>query len=178
MPGWIKIQSYKHDGALHRCWESNFLISETDDFYITASTRTRVVETDGRRWFSKEPAVSFFHKRDWYNVIAMIKDEGIIFYVNLASPTLMSEGMLRYIDYDLDFKLFPDGTIVTLDEREHEHHKQKYNYPSDLLQVIELAKQQVLAHLERRDYPFDPTLVTTLYQRFLKQSAKSASRGV
>lgn len=167
MSHWIKVQSYKHDGTLHRCWESNFLLDDNEAFFITASTRTRVVESDGRRWFSKEPAVSFFSKSDWYNVIAMLKDGGIIFYVNLASPTLMSEGMLRYIDYDLDFKLFPDGTILTLDEGEHERHKRKYQYPPELIKVIELATKDVLKRLERRQYPFDENLVNDLYKRFL-----------
>ncbi len=126
-----------------------------------------MVESDGRRWFSKEPAVSFFSKTDWYNVIAMIKDGGVIFYVNLASPTLMSDGMLRYIDYDLDFKLFPDGSILTLDEGEHERHKRKYRYPDDLVNVIELATKDVLKRLEKRVYPFDERLVNDLYRQFL-----------
>ncbi len=126
-----------------------------------------MVESDGRRWFSKEPAVSFFSKTDWYNVIAMIKDGGVIFYVNLASPTLLSEGMLRYIDYDLDFKLFPDGSILTLDEGEHERHKRKYQYPDDLVNVIELATKDVLKRLEKRVYPFDERLVNDLYRHFL-----------
>lgn len=171
MSQWIKIQSYKHDGSLHRCWEANYLLEDNEKFFITASTRTRVIESDGRRWFSKEPAVSFFAKDAWYNIIAMIKDQGIIFYVNIASPTLLDEGMLRYIDYDLDYKLYPDGTIAILDEREYEHHQLVYNYDSDLLKVIDIAKKKVMRLLETKGYPFDTDNINVLYQKFLTLTA-------
>jgi len=168
MADWIKIQSYKHDGSLHRCWERNFLLEETPDFYITASTKTRVIEHDGRRWFSKEPAVAFFSKNGWYNAIAMIKDGGTIFYVNLASPTISSGGMLRYIDYDVDFKLFPDGQILTLDENEHERHKQRYHYEDDLLQVLEITSAKIINMLKTRQFPFIFEIIDDYYNRFLK----------
>lgn len=166
MPDWIKIQSYKHDGTLHRCWERNFLIEETDEYYITASSRTRVIEHDGRRWYSKEPAIAFFSKHAWFNAIAMIKPEGIIFYVNSASPTLMADGMLRYIDYDVDYKLFPNGKIITLDEREHERHKRRYRYDDKLLKVLNLTSIDVLKMLKNRDFPFVFELIDTYFKRF------------
>lgn len=170
MPDWIKIQSYKHDGTLHRCWERNFLIEETDQYYITASSRTRVIEHDGRRWYSKEPAIAFFSKHEWFNAIAMIKPEGIIFYVNLASPTLLADGMLRYIDYDVDYKLFPDGKIITLDEREHERHKRRYHYDDKLLKVLNLTSVDVLAMLKSRKFPFVFELIDPYYKRFIALS--------
>ena len=54
------------------------------------------------------------------NVIAMFKEgKGICYYVNIASPTLYDDGFLKYIDYDLDVKLYPDGVERTLDENEY-----------------------------------------------------------
>ena len=171
MSHWIKVQSYKHDGTLHRCWERNFLLLEDDKFFIVASTRTRVIESDGRRWFSKEPAVSFFSKDRWFNVIAMIKNEGIIYYINVASPTLYSQGMLRYIDYDLDFKLYPDGRIITLDEGEHLRHAHQYHYSPELKKAIKIASTYIMQLLENKSYPFDNKLVDKMYRKFLVDSA-------
>ncbi len=167
MTPWIKIQSYKHDGSLHRCWERNFLLEDNEEYFITASKRTRVIEYDGRRWYSKEPAVAFFSKKYWFNVIAMLKDDGVIFYVNLASPTLMAEEMLRYIDYDLDFKLFPDGRVITLDEGEHARYTKRYQYSPELQLVIQKAKTRVLSMLKNHTYPFDTQLVDDYYAKFL-----------
>jgi protein associated with RNAse G/E len=166
---WLKIQSYKHDGSLHRCWERNYVLLETEQFFVTANHKTKVTETNGRRWFSKEPAVSFFSKDDWFNVIGMIKDRGVVFYVNIASPTLLHHGILKYIDYDLDYKLFPDGYIMTLDEREFEKHSVRYQYPEDLKKVLVQSAERVFKKLQGRDYPFQMHHIQELYQQFIKE---------
>ncbi len=102
----------------------------------------------------------------------MIKNGGIIFYINLASPTLMAEGMLRYIDYDLDYKLYPDGHVVTLDEREHEQNKKRYHYSPDLQLALKKAAVHVLGLLDRREFPFQYDVVSAYYERFLKLSGE------
>ncbi len=166
---WLKIQSYKHDGTLHRCWERNYVLLDNDDFFVTANHKTKVTEANGRRWYSKEPAISFFSKKDWYNVIGMIKDRGIVFYINIATPTLLHNGMLKYIDYDLDYKLFPDGYIMTLDEREFERHSQRYAYSEPLIKALKLTAKQIFKMLQEREYPFQMHVIQTLYQQFIKE---------
>lgn len=166
---WLKIQSYKHDGSLHRSWERNYVLEDNQDFFITASKKTKVIESTGRRWYSSEPAVCFFSKHDWFNVIAMVKKEGIVFYVNIASPTLYDQGILKYIDYDLDFKLFPDGYIATLDESEYDKHKVLYSYSSKLQEVLKRTAQRMNEWLEKRVYPFDVTSVQEWHKKFIKK---------
>ncbi len=39
----------------------------------------------------------------------MIREKGVSYYCNLASPFLLDDEALKYIDYDLDIKVFPDG---------------------------------------------------------------------
>ena len=83
---WIEIQGYKHDGRMHRIWDSVFVVDETEEYIVVASTKTKVVEHDFRIWYTKEPAIMIFFKNRWWNVIAMLKKVGITYYVNLASP--------------------------------------------------------------------------------------------
>ena len=54
---WIRVQSYKHDGSLHRTWDNVMVIDVTDDYIVTGSCASRVVECDGRIWYTKEPAI-------------------------------------------------------------------------------------------------------------------------
>ena len=51
----------------------------------------------------------FISIKYWFNIIAMIRDNGVSYYCNLASPYVMDEEALKYIDYDLDVKVFADG---------------------------------------------------------------------
>lgn len=166
---WLKIQSYKHDGSLHRCWERNYVLEENESFFITASKKTKVIEANGRSWFSSEPAICFFSKMDWFNAIAMLKKGGIVFYVNIASPTLLDQGILKYIDYDLDFKLFPDGYIATLDESEYDKHKVLFSYSAELQKVLSLSAKWINQQLEQRLYPFDIAQVQEWYKKFMKK---------
>ena len=92
---WIRIQAYKHDGSLHRMWSHSYLFNEDDDFYVLVSVRSKVYESNGRTWHTKEPALFILSKNRGFNVIAMMKENSnnrITYYVNVASPTIYDDG--------------------------------------------------------------------------------------
>lgn len=165
---WIQVQSYKHDGSLHRCWDRNLVISDDDDFLVVASQRTKVTEGDGRRWYTREPAVTLFSKKDWFNVICMFKEDGVNFYCNIASPTLIDQGIAKYIDYDLDVKLFPNGSTRLLDRQEYDKHKKIFNYSDELDRVLQKVTYRIIDRMRSRDYPFQEENANKLYSRFLE----------
>ena len=104
---WIEIQGYKHDGRMHRIWDSVYVVDQTENYIVVASTKTKVIEHDFRIWYTKEPAIMVFFTNHWWNVIAMLKKGGLTYYVNLASPFVIDSKRIKYIDYDLDLKLYP-----------------------------------------------------------------------
>ena len=128
----VYIQSFKHDGSLHRTWAKGFVIEAGVRRVIAVTNKTWVTEADGRRWFTREPAICFFYPDHWYNVITMIRKTGIYYYCNLASPSLYDGEAIKNIDYDLDVKLFPDGRIEILDEDEYEQHGREMGYSEPL----------------------------------------------
>lgn len=168
---WIKVQAYKHDGALHREWSPAFLVEETPEYWALASKASSVTETDGRKWITRENAIFILYKRKWMNVICMFKScGGICYYVNIASPTLMDKGYLKYIDYDLDVKLYPDMVERTLDENEYQHHIQTYGYPVDLTEAIKKSLHEVQRMIKEKEFPFVDERIRALYQLFLDQN--------
>ena len=40
----------------------------------------KVTEKDGRSWRTKEPAIIFYYKKRWFNVIAQLKKNGTYYY--------------------------------------------------------------------------------------------------
>lgn len=168
-PGmWIQIQSFKHDGSLHRSWDQGLVLEINDDFIVVASKKTRVTEADGRVWYTREPAVTFFSRKFWYNVIAMMKEEGISFYCNIASPSLVDDQIIKYIDYDLDLKLYPSNLIKILDEREYEHHKEKYHYSDKLDFILKKEVQYIYKMMKKRVFPFHEGKIHEYYEDFLR----------
>ena len=53
----VLIHCYKHDGSVHRCWDKGFVLEETDKHFIVINNRTLVTESDGRKWYTREPAI-------------------------------------------------------------------------------------------------------------------------
>ena len=130
------------------------IIDVTDDYIVTGSCASRVVECDGRIWYTKEPAVSIYFLKNWFNIIAMIRGQDVVYYCNIASPSLEDNNVVEYIDYDLDLKLFPDNTIVELDRKEYLFHKEKYGYSDDIDIIVNHEFKRVQDVMKNRLFPF------------------------
>ena len=163
---WLQIHSFKHNGQIHRYWERNYVVEDNENYFIVASNRTRVIEADGRRWYTHEPAITILSKKDWFNVIAMFKEDGICYYCNIASPSIYDDGKIKYIDYDLDLKLFPDKNIKVLDEHEYEKHRHLYDYDSRLNSVLKQTVKKIHRYMESGAFPFDDQKMREYYKLF------------
>ena len=121
----LEIHCYKHNGKLHRQWDEAVVLDIKDDYIVFGNNKTTVVDSDGRVWKTKEPAIMFFFKDRWFNIIGQLKDYGIYFYCNIATPYIIDEHVIKYIDYDLDLRVFPDGAFKILDRGEYKYHRAK-----------------------------------------------------
>src|SRR5690625_83676 len=169
----IIVQSYKHDGLLHRVWRQNYVLKGTNKIFIGANDKAEVMESDGRVWITREPAISYFSSEAWFNVIGMIRSDGIHYYCNLASPFLYEHNMLKYIDYDLDLKVYPDMTYTLLDEDEYAVHKDEMNYPPALDQILYQHVDQLISMVRQREGPSAPGFIDKWYEQFLTYRQES-----
>lgn len=172
----IVIISFKHNGKVHRTWYQTYLIEDNEDYIVCGSTHSLVVESDGRRWRANEPAISIFFKKSWYNVVCMLRDEGIFYYVNIASPCIYDEECIKYIDYDLDFKVSPTYEIKSLDEFEYRKHRHMYDYSLDLHHIIKTKFSQVKKMIINHEFPFNHETVHELYQKYEKIVAEEENK--
>lgn len=167
---WIPIQAYKHNEELHREWTHSYVLEENEDYYILVSVRAAVIENDGRKWHTKEPALFILSKKKWFNVIAMFKENSICYYVNIASPTIFDKGRLKYIDYDLDIKLYGDGTTRLLDVSEYRKHAEELGYGEDIKEVLEKSVKSIYSSIDKKEFPFNDAEIHDLYNQFLKET--------
>ena len=144
----IQIISYKHNGVLHRVWQYAYIVRQTSDMIVLVNDRTNVIDGDGRRWKTKEPAVCYFFKNYWFNIICMLRNNAIYYYCNLSSPYVKDAEGLKYIDYDLDVKVFPSGDKIILDRDEFEFNRIDYGYSDKLVAIIENELQILLNRID------------------------------
>jgi len=163
----IVIHSYKHNKKLHRIWKNATLLEDNDEMIIVANKRTKVVESTGRFWYTKEPSVAFFFKNHWYNVIAILKENKVTYYCNIGSPVLMDEEAVKYIDYDLDIKVDSDFSYKILDIYEYKMHRDIMDYPQDIKLILAKEMLDLKSRIDRRDLPFDSELVMNWFNKFL-----------
>lgn len=140
----FQIQCYKHNGKIHRAWDEAIVLDITKDYIVFGNNKTKVTEAQGTTWKTKEPAIMYFFKNKWFNIISQIKKDGIYYYCNIATPFIIEEGTIKYIDYDLDLRIFPTGEFKILDKLEYEYHKKIMKYDENLDIVIKLGLDELI----------------------------------
>ncbi len=164
----IQIHCYKHNGKIHRIWDESVVLEETDDYLICGNYKTKVIENDGRSHRTKEVALVFLYKHNWFNIIAQFKDFGLFYYCNIASPYINDENTIKYIDYDLDLRVFPDGGYRVLDKNEYKYHKKIMNYSDDLDLIINKELEKLIEMKNNHIGPFDVNLLNKYLEQYQK----------
>jgi len=164
----LKIQCYKHNGQILRTSDEAVVIEITDEILICGNYKTKVTEADGRSYKTREAAVLFFYKKRWFNVLGQLKKHGLFYYCNIASPFLIDDGVIKYIDYDLDLRVFPDGGFRVLDKNEYNYHRRIMNYPKDIDFIIKKELSELIEMKRKNTGPFTPGLVEKYWETFKK----------
>lgn len=162
----VVVQSYKHDERLHRIWAKATIIDSNKSQIIVANQRTKVIEANGRFWYTKEPSVTWFYKEHWFNIIGIIRPNGIYYYCNIASPYVIDEEALKYIDYDLDIKVNKDFTYKLLDRKEYKENLKNMHYSEKLQNILESQQELLKKWIEEKTGPFTGGVVEQLYERY------------
>ena len=160
----LEIHCYKHNGSLHRRWDEAVVLDVFEDYIVFGNNRTTVIDSDGKIWKTKEPAIMFFFKNKWYNIIGQYKKDGIYYYCNIASPYIIEDGAIKYIDYDLDLRVFPDGSFKVLDCGEYKYHKSLMGYSKTLDMILKEELSDLIEHARNKDLAFKPGTVEHYYE--------------
>lgn len=164
----LQIQCYKHTGKIHRAWDEAILLETHKDYLVFGNSKTTVTEASGSTWKTKEPAIMYFFKDQWFNIIAQLKKDGIYYYCNIATPYIIEEGTIKYIDYDLDLRIFPTGEFKILDKMEYEYHKKLMHYSKDLDIVIHEGLNTLIHLYKKKESMFSERRNLSFYEVYKK----------
>ncbi|MBP2057602.1 protein associated with RNAse G/E [Lactobacillus colini] len=163
---YIAVKSYKHNGMLHRVWRDTMVVKTEQNILIGVNDHTLITESNGRKWISREPAIVYFHNKYWFNIIVMLRPDGIAYYSNLASPFVLDREALKYIDYDLDIKVFPDGERRLLDVEEYAMNKQRWHYSEKIDTILHYSSLELLKWIDNKVGPFSDNFAKIWYERY------------
>ena len=164
----LKIECFKHNGYLDQTSEEAIVVYVDENELVVANDRTKLIEHNGESHSTGEPAILFFYKHKWFNIIGQLKKKGLFYYCNIATPYIIDGKCIKYIDYDLDLRVYPDGGFKVLDRNEYKYHKYIMKYSKELDQIIRTTMQELIEMKKKNQGPFQNEVVEKYYQKFLE----------
>ena len=155
-PRGITVCVLKHDGAEYRRWNASLARHERDLIVLDAEFDVDVSHEILGEIKQRTRTVEYYWLNRWYNVFRFLKDDGStrLWYCNINTPPEFSDGVLTYIDLDIDILVQPELTFQLLDMEEFETNAQKYSYSDEEKRQAQNAIDEVLSMVERRQFPF------------------------
>ena len=86
----------------------------------------------------------------------------------LSGSQCFEKDIVKYIDYDLDFKVNPENDIRVLDEFEYKKHRKFFNYSQELDEVIKYNFEKVKKKIKENVFPFNSNTIEEYYKQYLK----------
>lgn len=169
----LEIQCFKHNGKVNCNWHEAIIVDEKEDYIVCANSKSLVTESDGSVWKTKEPAIMYFFKDRWFNIIAQLKKTGISYYCNVATPYIIEDDTIKYIDYDLDLRIFNNGSYKILDRNEYKYHKKIMNYSSDLDRAIKNGLDDLIKFYKSGSPIFDSEINMNYRKKYLEIAKNS-----
>lgn len=164
----LQIHCYKHNGKLHQLCDEAVVLDVDEDRIVVANNKAKLTESDGRSYRAKEPAILFFYKKHWFNIIGQLKKYGIFYYCNIATPFVLDGNIIKYIDYDLDLRVFPDGGFKVLDYNEYNYHKRIMNYSKEIQMIVKNELSNLIDMKKRNEGPFEKGTISKYYDIYKK----------
>lgn len=109
----------------------------------------------------------------WFNIIGQLKKKGIYYYCNIASPFIIEEDTIKYIDYDLDLRVFPDGSFKVLDRGEYKYHKSIMNYSNKIDMILKSELTNLINMVRKKELAFDSNILEQYYLEYKNLKSKN-----
>jgi len=91
----------------------------------------------------------------WYNIFRFHRPDGEFrnYYCNINLPPTYENGVLDYVDLDLDIVVWPDWTYKILDREEYESNAGRFGYSNDMKERVDNTLQELIILIGTRSLP-------------------------
>lgn len=153
----ILINSKKFDGRICKSWQVE-LIKQENSLLIFKGVFDREIRHHDLGFIRRGTISYEYYWLDcWFNIFKFYEPDGVFrnFYCNINLPPELKNGVLEYVDLDIDVIVWKDFSMNILDLDEFEKNSKDYNYPEELKKNADLALVSVIKNIENRRFPFD-----------------------
>lgn len=153
----VTVNVRKFDGSLHRTWTCE-LVSKNDKFIeLIGEFKETIVHSDLGTIEAGTISREFYWFDEFYSIFVFKHPAGSLrnYYCNINLPPTFNEGVLEYIDLDMDVLVNADLSYQVLDAEEFAENSVKYSYTSEIVANVHSALEKITAMINAREFPFD-----------------------
>ncbi len=152
----VTINSRKFDGSIGKSWKCE-LVEQARNLLVFVGVFDREISHE-HLGVVKRGTISYeYYWLDrWYNVFKFHEPDGSFrdYYCNINMPPTFENGVLDYVDLDIDILVAQNGTYSILDSDEFEENAVKHEFSDDLRADVFRAVDELTAMIESREFPF------------------------
>ncbi len=159
----ITVNSRKFDGTIRRSWQCEFVERRDSLLVFVGEFDADIQHTDLGLIKKGTISYEYFWLDRWYNIFRFHEPAGELrnFYGNIAMPPKFENGILDYVDLDIDVLISPDFTPTILDRDEYERNAVTFGYAAEVKANVEGALKELLEVFETRGMLAVPELFAT-----------------
>ncbi len=153
----VTINSRKFDRSIGKSWKCE-LVEQARNLLVFVGVFDREISHE-HLGVVKRGTISYeYYWLDrWYNIFKFHEPDGSFrdYYCNINMPPTFENGVLDYVDLDIDILVAQNGTYSILDSDEFEENAVKHEYSDDLRADVFRAVDELTAMIESREFPFN-----------------------
>jgi protein associated with RNAse G/E len=158
-PQELTVRVLKYDGAEHRRWDARMSRQEGALIVLDAEFDFDVEHHLLGQISRGTRTIEFYWLDRSYNVFQFLESDGRtrLWYCNVNSPPTFADGVLTYIDLDIDILVQPDLSYQVLDLEEFAANAARYGYSEEIKRQAPAAVDELILMIETRQFPFGET---------------------
>ena len=152
----ITVNSRKYDGSIRRTWTCE-LAESVGDLHKFVGVFDRDVDHDELGLIRKGTiSHEYYWLSRWFNVFRFHEPDGTFrnFYCNIGMPPTFENGVLDYVDLDIDVLVDKVFNYKVLDQKEFEANRKKFRYSAEISLQVENNLRELIRMIESKEFPF------------------------
>jgi uncharacterized protein len=155
----VTINSRKYDRTIRRSWTCRFISWEDSLLVFEGEFESEVSHSYLGVIAAGTRSLEYYWLDRWYNVFRFYEPSGEFrnLYCNMNMPPVFENGVLDYVDLDIDVVAWPDGMTKVLDEDDFEANAERYDYPESVRTAALEALEEIKLLISKGLDVFSPS---------------------
>lgn len=153
----ITINSRKYDLSIRRSWQCKLVERNGPLLLFVGEFEGEITHPD--LGVIKPGTVSheYYWLDRWYNIFRFHEPDGTLrnYYCNINMPPTFENGVLDYVDLDIDVLVWPDFRYEVVDEADFEENANLFGYSDDVRSKVQATLDELIELIDKRKFPFD-----------------------